>query len=223
MKILISNLLLCSSETDCGWEIVQPEQPVAGASGQTETRAQPFRTNMENQPPLPTGWEERQDANGRTYYVNHNEKTTQWDRPTPGYDQLLVSQIYLILQKIMKPFCGCSAPGLTRTAESVAHEMSEMGRRFHISGEEDEQSSSSSSQNQSQTDSPQSETASASNSRRNSEMVRLLRPSHSYLPCEKHVLLMTNDDYYFYLDDKHRGPSSRMVSSSCSERASFLY
>ena len=31
---------------------------------------------------LPEGWEERQDANGRTYYVNHNTRTTQWEKPT---------------------------------------------------------------------------------------------------------------------------------------------
>lgn len=31
---------------------------------------------------LPTGWEERQDANGRTYYVNHIGRTTQWERPS---------------------------------------------------------------------------------------------------------------------------------------------
>lgn len=31
---------------------------------------------------LPQGWEERQDANGRTYYVNHIARTTQWERPT---------------------------------------------------------------------------------------------------------------------------------------------
>lgn len=36
--------------------------------------------------PLPSGWEERQDANGRTYYVNHIARTTQWERPSnlPG-------------------------------------------------------------------------------------------------------------------------------------------
>lgn len=32
--------------------------------------------------PMPTGWEERQDANGRTYYVNHVARTTQWERPS---------------------------------------------------------------------------------------------------------------------------------------------
>uniref|UniRef100_W8C7B3 E3 ubiquitin-protein ligase n=1 Tax=Ceratitis capitata TaxID=7213 RepID=W8C7B3_CERCA len=34
-----------------------------------------------NHEPLPSGWEERQDANGRTYYVNHTARTTQWERP----------------------------------------------------------------------------------------------------------------------------------------------
>ena len=33
---------------------------------------------------LPAGWEERQDANGRTYYVNHIARTTQWQHPSIG-------------------------------------------------------------------------------------------------------------------------------------------
>ncbi|XP_048118741.1 E3 ubiquitin-protein ligase NEDD4a isoform X3 [Alosa alosa] len=32
-------------------------------------------------PALPPGWEERQDNLGRTYYVNHETRTTQWQRP----------------------------------------------------------------------------------------------------------------------------------------------
>ena len=31
--------------------------------------------------PLPRGWEERIDANGRTYYVNHDTRITTWERP----------------------------------------------------------------------------------------------------------------------------------------------
>ena len=31
--------------------------------------------------PLPPNWEERQAANGRTYYVNHRTRTTQWELP----------------------------------------------------------------------------------------------------------------------------------------------
>jgi E3 ubiquitin-protein ligase NEDD4 len=30
---------------------------------------------------LPPGWEERKDAMGRVYYVDHNTKQTSWDRP----------------------------------------------------------------------------------------------------------------------------------------------
>uniref|UniRef100_A0A8C6T530 E3 ubiquitin-protein ligase n=1 Tax=Neogobius melanostomus TaxID=47308 RepID=A0A8C6T530_9GOBI len=32
-------------------------------------------------PGLPPGWEERKDAKGRSYYVNHNNRTTTWTRP----------------------------------------------------------------------------------------------------------------------------------------------
>ena len=32
--------------------------------------------------PLPEGWEERQDANGRFFYVDHINRRTQWSRPT---------------------------------------------------------------------------------------------------------------------------------------------
>ncbi|KAM4050734.1 E3 ubiquitin-protein ligase NEDD4-like isoform 11-T12 [Anomaloglossus baeobatrachus] len=33
-------------------------------------------------PPMPPGWEEKVDNLGRTYYVNHNNRTTQWHRPS---------------------------------------------------------------------------------------------------------------------------------------------
>ncbi|KAJ4921551.1 hypothetical protein JOQ06_024479 [Pogonophryne albipinna] len=33
-------------------------------------------------PPLPPGWEEKVDNLGRTYYVNHNTRSTQWKRPS---------------------------------------------------------------------------------------------------------------------------------------------
>jgi len=32
--------------------------------------------------PLPRGWEERRDANGRLFYVDHVTRRTQWERPT---------------------------------------------------------------------------------------------------------------------------------------------
>ena len=41
-----------------------------------------YRNSSVHHSPLPLGWEERQDANGRTYYVNHIARTTQWERPS---------------------------------------------------------------------------------------------------------------------------------------------
>ncbi|CAG7723308.1 unnamed protein product [Allacma fusca] len=131
-------------DTDENWEIVSNESQRGVVTGVVEHAAQAF-TNPDELPPLPPGWEERQDANGRTYYCNHNSKTTQWERPLPG------------------------TLDTVRGGANAASEMQEIGRRFHISMDEDDQSSSSS-QNQSQSDSPQNEHASASNSRRNSDM-----------------------------------------------------
>ncbi|KAJ6664254.1 hypothetical protein lerEdw1_008473 [Lerista edwardsae] len=37
---------------------------------------------QEQESSLPPGWEERQDVLGRTYYVNHESRRTQWKRPT---------------------------------------------------------------------------------------------------------------------------------------------
>ncbi|KAL7055190.1 hypothetical protein AAHC03_024431 [Spirometra sp. Aus1] len=36
---------------------------------------------MPDNEPLPEGWDERIDQNGRTYYVDHINRRTQWDRP----------------------------------------------------------------------------------------------------------------------------------------------
>lgn len=45
------------------------------------------RTVVSNPPPaqtpLPAGWEMRLDRMGRVYYVDHNTKTTTWERPEP--------------------------------------------------------------------------------------------------------------------------------------------
>ncbi|XP_022911750.1 E3 ubiquitin-protein ligase Nedd-4 isoform X7 [Onthophagus taurus] len=60
---------------DNDWQIVNnsvgDDAPSIFNSPSTESTAE-----------LPQGWEERQDANGRTYYVNHIARTTQWERPT---------------------------------------------------------------------------------------------------------------------------------------------
>ncbi|XP_065115061.1 NEDD4-like E3 ubiquitin-protein ligase WWP1 isoform X1 [Paramisgurnus dabryanus] len=50
------------------------------APDEGKPRAQPTPAGPE---PLPSGWEQRKDPHGRTYYVDHNTKTTTWERPQP--------------------------------------------------------------------------------------------------------------------------------------------
>jgi len=49
------------------------------------------RANMssfeDSQGRLPAGWERRQDNLGRTYYVDHNTRTTTWNRPSTTYNE----------------------------------------------------------------------------------------------------------------------------------------
>lgn len=40
-----------------------------------------------NESPLPTGWEQRFDQNGRIYYVDHINKRTTWNRPRTNHIQ----------------------------------------------------------------------------------------------------------------------------------------
>ncbi|XP_051511958.1 E3 ubiquitin-protein ligase NEDD4-like isoform X2 [Myxocyprinus asiaticus] len=54
---------------DPGWEFLEPHELCSPH--------QPHQL-----PVLPPGWEERQDNLGRTFYVNHESRTTQWHRPT---------------------------------------------------------------------------------------------------------------------------------------------
>ncbi|KAJ8717592.1 hypothetical protein PYW07_005522 [Mythimna separata] len=91
---------------DNDWELVEPQpqqgvvQPAIGGD------------------PLPPGWEERQDANGRTYYVNHIERSTQWERPTFQRNMSTESQ-----------------------AERMETAATEFQRRFHISVDDEHASS----------------------------------------------------------------------------------
>uniref|UniRef100_A0A672Z7P1 E3 ubiquitin-protein ligase n=1 Tax=Sphaeramia orbicularis TaxID=375764 RepID=A0A672Z7P1_9TELE len=58
-----------TEDTDPGWEFLEGQD----MSGPRQSQLLPA---------LPPGWEERQDNLGRTYYVNHESRTTQWQRPT---------------------------------------------------------------------------------------------------------------------------------------------
>ncbi|XP_050928886.1 LOW QUALITY PROTEIN: E3 ubiquitin-protein ligase NEDD4-like [Lates calcarifer] len=87
----LSNRLRSSSMTD-GVSDQAQAPPLTQSSQTRRTRAQTVSGGEEPMSPsataytlttpgLPPGWEERKDAKGRTYYVNHNNRTTTWTRP----------------------------------------------------------------------------------------------------------------------------------------------
>uniref|UniRef100_A0A8C9YUW8 E3 ubiquitin-protein ligase n=1 Tax=Sander lucioperca TaxID=283035 RepID=A0A8C9YUW8_SANLU len=58
-----------------------PAEPSTNATSSTEQAG-----NSTTEPPtdsLPAGWEQRVLPHGRVYYVDHNTKTTTWERPLP--------------------------------------------------------------------------------------------------------------------------------------------
>jgi E3 ubiquitin-protein ligase NEDD4 len=52
-----------------------------GFPGRQGTTRNPFQDGHGR---LPNGWERREDHLGRIYYVDHNTRTTSWERPTGG-------------------------------------------------------------------------------------------------------------------------------------------
>ncbi|KAI1419394.1 HECT-domain-containing protein [Xylaria sp. FL1777] len=56
---------------------------VASAQGRPTSQMSPFE---DSQGRLPAGWERREDNMGRTYYVDHNSRTTSWTRPGASGD-----------------------------------------------------------------------------------------------------------------------------------------
>ena len=54
-------------------------------SGTSSTRN--LSSFADDQGRLPAGWERREDHLGRTYYVDHNTRTTTWTRPSTTYNE----------------------------------------------------------------------------------------------------------------------------------------
>ncbi|KAJ3106871.1 hypothetical protein HDU97_005358 [Phlyctochytrium planicorne] len=55
----------------------------AGVGGSSSSASRAGMSSVEDQyGPLPSGWERRVDHLGRTYYVDHNSRSTTWQRPT---------------------------------------------------------------------------------------------------------------------------------------------
>ncbi|KAG6821166.1 hypothetical protein H0H93_005386 [Arthromyces matolae] len=52
------------------------------ASAAQAAQMRNFNPNVDQYGPLPPGWERRIDPLGRTYYVDHNTRSTTWNRPS---------------------------------------------------------------------------------------------------------------------------------------------
>ncbi|KAG0634839.1 hypothetical protein HOY80DRAFT_497497 [Tuber brumale] len=63
-----------------------PNNPHSSTNG-TGRHAHNMSSFEDNQGRLPAGWERRQDNLGRTYYVDHNTRTTTWNRPSTTYNE----------------------------------------------------------------------------------------------------------------------------------------
>lgn len=67
-------------------------------------------------PPLPDGWEQRLDPQGRIYFIDHNNRTTTWQRPTPesirNYN-LWHSQQDQVMQQCQQRFLNSNLPAGT--------------------------------------------------------------------------------------------------------------
>ena len=67
----------------------------AASTGQMRTNTQPghqFDSHADQLGPLPAGWERRIDHLGRQYYVDHNTRTTTWNRPSDNIHSNTVNQ-----------------------------------------------------------------------------------------------------------------------------------
>ncbi|KFV87523.1 NEDD4-like E3 ubiquitin-protein ligase WWP2, partial [Struthio camelus australis] len=81
----VSSLTIAASVADGS---VTPALPASSASGEAEETASgsgapQSRAAVLALDALPPGWEQRELPNGRVYYVDHNNKTTTWERPLP--------------------------------------------------------------------------------------------------------------------------------------------
>ncbi|XP_027128508.1 NEDD4-like E3 ubiquitin-protein ligase WWP2 isoform X2 [Larimichthys crocea] len=61
--------------------LAAPSEPVPNATAGTEPTSN--STTESATDTLPAGWEQRVLPHGRVYYVDHNTKTTTWERPLP--------------------------------------------------------------------------------------------------------------------------------------------
>lgn len=64
----------------------------AANTASSNAGSRPLDSRSDDHGPLPTGWERRTDHLGRTYYVDHNTRSTTWTRPSANAASASASQ-----------------------------------------------------------------------------------------------------------------------------------
>ncbi|KAJ3056769.1 hypothetical protein HK097_004341 [Rhizophlyctis rosea] len=76
--VAVSGTGAAAARSNAARPAAPPAAGAAGASGASGSGATRFEDHLG---PLPQGWERRTDNLGRTYFVDHNTRTTTWHRP----------------------------------------------------------------------------------------------------------------------------------------------
>ncbi|KAJ6219768.1 hypothetical protein RDWZM_005580 [Blomia tropicalis] len=123
---------LSKPTNQCGnseWEIVAHPTQVQGHDASTDSGDE-----------LPSGWEECQDTNGRTYFVNHNTRTTQWERPQ---NDALTENATLTNEQGENTTTTVAQEGNipSHTSSQRIYDLTqEFNRRFHVGSSQDQSS-----------------------------------------------------------------------------------
>ncbi|UJR33459.1 hypothetical protein I4U23_020904 [Adineta vaga] len=94
-----------------------PPPPSLSTNEHTDPPSPPI---INASPPLPSGWETRIDQFGRPYFIDHNNKTTTWQRPT------IVSQLNVPISRlpvapvVVAPTAVATATASTTTAVPIS-------------------------------------------------------------------------------------------------------
>ena len=81
--------------------LAPPQATTNGAPPRTTTNTSTFE---DQQGRLPAGWERRVDNLGRTYYVDHNTRTTTWTRPSYSPQSTVLIIVLYKMNPIDQPY-----------------------------------------------------------------------------------------------------------------------
>ncbi|KAL8828192.1 MAG: hypothetical protein Q9191_002731 [Dirinaria sp. TL-2023a] len=86
----LNNMQTTGNSTDEQYDVSSKAESTASTGNASSLQCD---GNIPESEPLPFGWEMSTAEDGRTYYLDHNTRTTTWTRPSPR-DKLLVGDVH---------------------------------------------------------------------------------------------------------------------------------